>query len=87
MSFGNYEIVEPGNVSSIKTIPNHIRVPNYISGNPSESTLEIPEIKNKTQIAGMRNSCKLAAELLQKIGNFIQVSITPDVTFKPYYVN
>lgn len=55
-------------------MPNHIIAPNYISQEIAHCVPESPEIKNENQIAGMRESCKLAAKLLQKIGEFIQVT-------------
>lgn len=65
--------MEPANVSPILAVPQHIKTPNYISGKATNDILEYPEIKNETQIACMRDSCKLAANLLEKIGNFVQV--------------
>ncbi|KAI4468543.1 methionine aminopeptidase [Holotrichia oblita] len=78
ISFGKYEIVEPANVSPIRSVPQHIKTPNYISGSETTDILDYPEIKNETQIASMRDSCKLAAKLLQKLGDFIQIGTTTD---------
>ncbi|GJQ66353.1 hypothetical protein Trydic_g4393 [Trypoxylus dichotomus] len=78
MNFGNYGIVTPGKVSPIRTVPKHIKTPNYILGSPTMSVPDIPEIKSEIQIAGMRDSCRLAAKLLQIIGQFIQVGKTTD---------
>ncbi|KRT81599.1 Peptidase [Oryctes borbonicus] len=77
INFGNYEIVEPGIVSPGRTVPSNIKTPNYISGDVI-STPDVVEIKNETQIAGMKDSCKLAANLLRKIGQFIQIGKTTD---------
>jgi methionyl aminopeptidase len=48
-----------------------------VTGEPSE-VMEAPEIKNHRQILGMRESCKLAANILKRVGNYVKVGLTTD---------
>lgn len=62
-------------------MPKHIKAPNYIAG-ISVDCLDFPEVKNESQVAGMKQSCKLAASILQQIENFIQVKICLQVLWR-----
>lgn len=46
-----------------------------MTGEPSE-VMEAPEIKNHRQILGMRESCKLAANILKRVGNYVKVKFS-----------
>lgn len=71
--FGNYNIVQPCQVSPLKHVPSHIKTPPYYTSGEPIKHITAPEIKNDVQIAMMKNSCCLAAEILRKIGDYIQV--------------
>jgi methionyl aminopeptidase len=69
-------VTKPGKVSKERwTVPDHIVKPPYyeIPNKPSKTTGRI-EIKSEFQIAGMRESCKLAANILKKCSAIIRVS-------------
>jgi methionyl aminopeptidase len=71
----NY-IKEVGKVSSERwTVPDHIVKPPYYEtlNKPSITSGEI-EIKSAKQIAGMRESCKLAANILKFVADIVRVS-------------
>ncbi|XP_018570426.1 methionine aminopeptidase 1D, mitochondrial isoform X2 [Anoplophora glabripennis] len=77
-SLGKYVIVKPGKVSPRKFVPDHIPKPSYyLTGEPTEN-IEHPDIKNEQQIQRMRASCRLAANILKKIGENIKVGQTTD---------
>jgi methionyl aminopeptidase len=82
-NFGKCELIrEVGNVSKERyTVPDHIVKPPYYEtlNKPSLTSGQI-EIKNDEQIAGMRASCKLAANILKKCGAMIKVSLSLRVT-------
>lgn len=74
---GNFKIVRPGKVSPQKQVPQSIPKPSYhVTGEPTELIFK-PEIKNGDKLARMRESCKLAAEILRKAGEFVEVSSPP----------
>lgn len=57
-------------------VPEHIKKPfYYFSQNKPSSTIGKIEIKNEKQIEGMRNSCKLAASILQMCNDVVKVSV------------
>jgi hypothetical protein len=63
-----------GKVSSTRqTVPEHIAKPPYYETCEKPNADDFIEIKNETQIRGMRDACKLAANILKKCGNMIQV--------------
>lgn len=77
-NFGRYAIVTPGNVSPKLHVPDHIEKPTYYyDGNPQVGP-EIPEIKSDAQIAKMRDSCRLAANILKAVGDTVKVGMTTD---------
>jgi len=77
-SFGKYAIVKPREISKQKSVPDNIPRPSYYkTGEPSES-IPHPEIKNNKQIEGMRQSCRLAANILQAVGKSIKVGQRTD---------
>lgn len=68
---------EVGKVSKDRwTVPDHIVKPPYYEtlGRPSRTDGTI-EIKDDEQIAGMRDSCKLAANILKKCGDVVKAII------------
>lgn len=71
--FGVYSKVHPEEITATRTVPEQIARPNYISLTDKLVVPSMPEIKNIDQIKGMRISCKLAANILQQLGQFIQV--------------
>ncbi|XP_057665336.1 methionine aminopeptidase 1D, mitochondrial [Diorhabda carinulata] len=79
-NFGRYNIVMPGTVSPRLTVPDHIKKPNYFaSGIPDKTNLPLePELKNSLQLLGMRDSCKLAASILNKVEKIIKVGLKTD---------
>lgn len=73
-----YDIVLPQKVSEKKTIGNDIIKPAYFfSGIPDKPPRGI-EIKSKSQIKALRNSCSLASSILKSLQDFIKVGITTD---------
>ncbi|XP_072393777.1 methionine aminopeptidase 1D, mitochondrial isoform X3 [Diabrotica undecimpunctata] len=76
--FGKYNVVTPGNVSPMLTVPEEIEKPSYsISGKPGPSP-DFAEIKNVQQMYKMIDSCKLAADILSKVEQIIKVGIKSD---------
>lgn len=73
---GVYEIVRPGNVSPMRYLPDVIAKPSYYY------TEDVPdlfrsyknEIKMSKAIASMRDSCRLAANILDKCEELLKVS-------------
>lgn len=71
--FGKYSIVSPGKVSAKRIVPNTINKPSYyIDGVPTTAP-DLPEVKNDEQISKMKDSCKLAANILDEIKKHIYV--------------
>ncbi|XP_058122010.1 methionine aminopeptidase 1D, mitochondrial [Anopheles ziemanni] len=72
-------ITELGNVSPERRVPEHIPKPPYyfVRNSPSDGEGK-PEIKSNQQIAGMRDSCRLAATILDRACRFAKVGITTD---------
>ncbi|XP_071446369.1 methionine aminopeptidase 1D, mitochondrial [Hetaerina americana] len=77
-SFGRYSIVHPGYVSPGREVPPHINRPIYDDSQLSNQGYGKPEIKDKEQIRCLRESCKLAKEILNAVGKFIMAGITTD---------
>lgn len=70
--FGVYEIVVPVETTPSRIVPEKIELPDYITG----KLLIIPkwpEVKDEEQIDGMRQSCRLASDILSKIRTFVKV--------------
>ncbi|XP_050306237.1 methionine aminopeptidase 1D, mitochondrial isoform X2 [Anthonomus grandis grandis] len=77
-NFGKYSIVHPGKVSPKKQVPDNIPKPSYFrTGEPSENVM-VSEIKQSGQIQSMRDSCRLAANILETVGHSIKVGQTTD---------
>ncbi|KAL0901379.1 hypothetical protein ABMA27_006655 [Loxostege sticticalis] len=75
--FGVYEIVVPVETTPSRIVPENIELPDYITG----KLLIIPkwpEVKDEEQIDGMRQSCRLASDILSKIRTFVKPGITTD---------
>ncbi|XP_044740443.1 methionine aminopeptidase 1D, mitochondrial isoform X2 [Chrysoperla carnea] len=76
--FGKYSIVMPGQVSPMRSVPEHIEKPDYYkTGEPKPATRDI-EIKNSKQIQLLKDSCKLAANILEESGKILKVGMTTD---------
>ena len=75
-----YDIVFPGNVSPQKLfpdLPTNISIPPYAkSGIPEAENSKTPEVKNRIDIAKMRKSCNLAANILAKAGELVKPGIS-----------
>lgn len=72
-NFGEYRLVETGKVSPRRVVPDDIRKPSYYAtGLPSEAP-QFPEVKSESQIQKMRESCRLAANILKNVENIVQV--------------
>uniref|UniRef100_A0A182U821 Methionine aminopeptidase n=1 Tax=Anopheles melas TaxID=34690 RepID=A0A182U821_9DIPT len=72
-------ITEVGNVSPERAVPEHIVKPPYYYVRNSPSTGEgRPEIKTREQITGMRESCRLAATILNSACSFAKAGVTTD---------
>ncbi|XP_035904492.1 methionine aminopeptidase 1D, mitochondrial [Anopheles stephensi] len=72
-------ITELGNVSPERRVPEHIPKPPYYFVRNSPSDGEGPsEIKTSEQIEGMRESCKLAATILNNACSFAKVGVSTD---------
>ncbi|GBP68848.1 Methionine aminopeptidase 1D, mitochondrial [Eumeta japonica] len=63
--------------TSSRLIPEHIQKPDYVL-NKAVQNVERVQIKDINQIRGMRRSCKLAANILDKVQKFVEVGITTD---------
>jgi methionyl aminopeptidase len=60
-------------------VPDHINKPHYyFKLNKPSYTIGKIEIKNETQIEGMRKSCKLAANILKKCSEVVKVGATTE---------
>lgn len=76
--FGKYSIVQPADITKTKLVPDNVPKPSYHeTGQPLEK-IPHPEVKNMKQIQGMRDSCKLAANVLKTVGESIKVGQTTD---------
>lgn len=77
-NLGSCDVIrEAGKVSKERwTVPDHIAKPPYYEtlNSPSRTDGTI-EIKDDEQIAGMRKSCKLAANILKKCGDIVKVRL------------
>lgn len=66
--------MEVGKVSPSRSVPDHIQKPSYhATGIPPDGP-KFPEIKSKEQIEKMRASCRLAANILKKVEDSIEVN-------------
>lgn len=72
---GIYHIVRPGNVTPERLVPEHIDKPIYYFDQypPDLFTSGKPEIKLPSAINAMRESCKLAANILHRCGQILKV--------------
>ncbi|XP_037957551.1 methionine aminopeptidase 1D, mitochondrial [Teleopsis dalmanni] len=77
--FGACNVVEIGEVSPERAVPDHIRKPEYyFQFMRPGSTLGVPEIKNHEQVHRMRSSCKLAARILASCEHLVQKGTKTD---------
>ncbi|KAK3595194.1 hypothetical protein CHS0354_002796 [Potamilus streckersoni] len=73
-----YSIVKPWRVSSLRKVPDHIPRPQYaVTGIVSNIGDKI-EIKNQTQIEGMRKAGRVARQVMNSIAANIKVGVTTD---------
>lgn len=76
---GTYEIVKPGKVSPELLVPDHIqKPPYYFEYLPPCDTDGKPAPKLRTQVKGVRESGKIAANILKKTSTILQPGITTD---------
>uniref|UniRef100_A0A1B0CHN6 Methionine aminopeptidase n=1 Tax=Lutzomyia longipalpis TaxID=7200 RepID=A0A1B0CHN6_LUTLO len=76
---GTFCPVSPGSVSPERLIPSHITAPPYYhTPQTPSSTMGEVEIKSVEVIAKMRESCKLAARILNECREVVQVGRTTD---------
>lgn len=68
-------MVRPGNVSSMRYVPDVIEKPSYcfVDDVPDLFKSYKSEIKMSKAIAAMRDSCRLAANILDKCGEILKV--------------
>lgn len=80
---GDYEIVQPGTVSPELPVPKHINKPKYYHEyqTPDLLTSRKPEIKLAHKISAMRESCRLAANILEKCSEILKVRSKESKTF------
>lgn len=72
-------ITELGKVSPERHVPDHIQKPTYYFEPIDRPDQDGPgEIKTSDQITGMRQACKLAANILKSTANILRVGITTD---------
>lgn len=89
-NLGKCEIIsEVGKVSEDRwTVPdNIIKPPYYEKLNQQSQSYGTIEIKNDEQIAGMRESCKLAANILKKCGNILKVFSLNQINLNQLKIN
>ncbi|CAH0727434.1 unnamed protein product, partial [Brenthis ino] len=75
--FGVYDKVLPVETTPSRLVPDFIEKPDYLLGKPLYVRKQ-PEIKDEVQINGMRCSCSLAANILNKVGPFVKPGVTTD---------
>lgn len=79
-NFGVYDVVDLGNVSEPRTVPEYVTLPPYaITGVVDEPDQNAsPEIQNKGQIEMLQESCKFAKFVLNSTKSMLQVGTTTD---------
>lgn len=76
---GECNIVEPGDITGERFVPEHIvKPPYYHIYHPPCDTSGDAEVKHFDAIQRMRESCRLAANILKKCEPLCQVGITTD---------
>lgn len=80
-NFGVYDIVDLGNVSERRTVPEYVTLPSYaktgiVDDEPDQYSA--PDIHNEGQIEMLRQSCKLAKFVLNSAASQLKVGITTD---------
>lgn len=80
-NFGVYDVVDLGNVSDPRTVPEYVTLPSYaktgeVVDEPYHNAA--PEIKNKGQIEMLRQSCKFAKFVLDTAMTQLKVGATTD---------
>ncbi|CAG4978197.1 unnamed protein product [Parnassius apollo] len=78
MRFGVYDKVLPNETTPSRTVPDHILKPEYVTLNSFNKMPKAPEIKDNVQIKGMKESCSLAASILNSLHTFIKPGVTTD---------
>ncbi|PIE34401.1 MAG: type I methionyl aminopeptidase [Ilumatobacter coccineus] len=69
--------VLPGEVSPMRTVPDHIERPSYADTGEPKHWLE-PKVKSPEIITAMRHAGKVAAEILRLTGEYLQPGMTTD---------
>lgn len=71
---GNYQIVRPGKMSPELSVPDYIQKPSYFyKYEPPNETEGLIEIKRDNQANAVRDSCVIAATILEKCANILAV--------------
>ncbi|CAH2050594.1 unnamed protein product, partial [Iphiclides podalirius] len=78
MRFGVYNKVLPVETTHSRRVPDHIAKPDYVLQNGTLQIPKRPEVKYDNQINGMKESCKLAASILNQLHAFIKPGLTTD---------
>lgn len=81
VDFGAYDIVDLGNVSGPRSVPEYVTLPSYantgyVTDEPKYDSP--PDIKNKGQITMLRQSCKFARFVLNSAESELKVGATTD---------
>lgn len=78
---GVYQVVRPGNVSPMRYIPDEIEKPEYFYRDDIPDLFKSykTEIKLPKAVAAMRDSCRLAANILDKCGEILKVKMIMSV--------
>lgn len=71
--FGKYSIVQPGNVSSCRSVPENIILPPYAQSMKSPKPPKEIEIHDISSILSMRQACKLARQVVNWTGTILEV--------------
>lgn len=69
--------VQPGRVSPPRPVPGHIRKPHYVDSEAAAPANETC-LHDAAGVAGMRDSCRRAAEVLEYAGQLVRPGITTD---------
>lgn len=80
-TYGVYDVVNLGNISPPRSVPQYLKVPSYadtgeVVDEPDHN--DPPEIKTKGQIEMMSQSCKLAKFVLDSTQGMLKVGVTTD---------
>lgn len=83
---GKYQVVSPGKVSPSHPIPMHIDKPPYFYQymGPENFNMSKPEIKLNHAVNGVRKSCQIAANILEKCETILKVRLYTSLQLTRY---